>query len=44
LTVTVTGANDKVIRDDGIRTQVEQNDIFGLFIFYRVDDKTGEFN
>ena len=44
LTVTVTGTNDEVIRDDGIRSQIEQNDIFGLFIFYRIDDKTGEFN
>ena len=44
LAVAVTGANDKIIRDDCIGTQVEQNDIFGLFIFYRIDDKTGEFN
>jgi len=44
LTVTVTGTNDEVIRDDRIRAQVEEDDIFGLFIFYRIDDKTGEFN
>ena len=44
LTVTVTGTNDEVIRDDSIRAQVEEDDIFGLFIFYRIDDKTGEFN
>ena len=44
LTVTVTGTNDEVICNDGIGSQVEEDDIFGLFIFYRIDDKTGEFN
>jgi hypothetical protein len=44
LPVAVAGANDEVIRDDGIRSQVKQDDIFSFFIFYRVNDKTGEFN
>jgi hypothetical protein len=44
LTVAVAGAYDKVVRNDGIRSQVKQDDIFSLFIFYRVNDKTGEFN
>ena len=34
LTITVAGADDEVIRDDSIRAQVEQDDVFSLFIFY----------
>lgn len=44
LAVTVTVTNDKIIRDDRIRSQIEKDNVFGLFIFNGVDDKAGEIN
>lgn len=41
LTVAVAGADDKVIGDDGIRSQIQQNNVFGFFIFHYIDDIAG---